>query len=87
LNPSEADASAIKERAKAADVIVFCSYNSWKNAAQASVIHSLLEMGKPVILFAVRDPQDAMLYPKASVVMTTFSPTAPSIQAGCDQLK
>lgn len=86
LNPSEADASAIKERAKAADVIVFCSYNSWKNAAQASVINALLEI-KPVILFAVRDPQDATLYPKASMIITTFSPTAPSIQAGCDYLK
>jgi beta-N-acetylhexosaminidase len=86
LNPSELDSAAIKENAKSADVIVFCSYNSWKNAAQASVINSLLEMGKPVILFAVRDPQDATLYPKASVTMTTFSPTAPSIQAGCDQL-
>jgi beta-N-acetylhexosaminidase len=86
LNPSESDIVAIKENGKAADVIVFCSYNSWKHAAQASVINVLLEMGKPVILFAVRDPQDAALYPKASVVMTTFSPTAPSIQAGCDQL-
>jgi beta-N-acetylhexosaminidase len=86
LNPSEADAAAIKENSLAADVIVFCSYNSWKNAAQAAVIHSLIETGKPAILFAVRDPQDAMLYPKASVVMTTFSPTAPSIQAACDQL-
>lgn len=87
LNPSEADASAIKERAMAADVVVFCSYNSWKNAAQAAVINSLLEIGKPVIILAVRDPQDATLYPKASVIITTFSPTAPSIQAGCDYLK
>lgn len=87
LNPSEVDIAAMKENAKSADVIVFCSYNSWKNAAQASVINSLLEMDKPVVLFAVRDPQDANLYPKASVILTTFSPTAPAIQAGCDQLK
>jgi beta-N-acetylhexosaminidase len=87
LNPSEADSAAIKENAKAADVIVFCSYNSWKNPAQASLINTLLEMRKPVVLFAVRDPQDAKLYPKASVIMTTFSPTAPAIQAACDQLK
>jgi beta-N-acetylhexosaminidase len=85
LNPSESDRAAIKEYAKSADVIVFCSYNSWKNAAQASVINSLLDLDKPVILFAVRDPQDAILYPKASVILTTFSPTAPAIQAACDQ--
>lgn len=87
LNPSESESAMIKETANSADVIVFCSYNSWKNAAQASVIRALLEMGKPVILFAVRDSQDATLYPKASMIMTTFSPTAPAIQAGCDQLK
>jgi beta-N-acetylhexosaminidase len=87
LNPSESETAMIEEIAYSADVIVFCSYNSWKNAAQASVINSLLEMDKPVIFFAVRDPQDATLYPKASVILTTFSPTAPSIQAGCDQLK
>ncbi|HEY5235392.1 MAG TPA: hypothetical protein VIJ14_04365, partial [Rhabdochlamydiaceae bacterium] len=87
LNPSDSDVAAIKASAKASDVIVFCSYNSWKNAAQASLIHSLLETGKPVVLFVVRDPQDATLYPKASLIMTTFSPTTPAIQAGCDQLK
>jgi beta-N-acetylhexosaminidase len=87
LNPSESDMQAIKENAKTADVVIFCSYNSWRNAAQAMLIRSLLELGKPMILFVVRDPQDATLYPKANVIITTFSPTAPSIQAGCDQLK
>ena len=86
LNPSETEVQTIKENAKAADVIVFCSYNSWKNAAQAALIHALSELGKPMILFVVRDPLDATLYPKTNVIITTYSPTAPSIQAGCDQL-
>lgn len=86
LNPTEAAASVVKENSKDADVIVFCSYNSWKNQAQANLIQAFLESGRPVILFAVGDPQDVALYPKAAVIMTTFSPTAPSIQAGCDRL-
>ncbi len=87
LNPSETEIQSMKDQAKKADVIVFCSYNSWKNSAQASLITSLSELGKPMILFVVRDPLDVTLYPQAHVVITTFSPTAPSIQAGCDQLK
>jgi hypothetical protein len=30
---------------------------------------------------------DGTLFQKADIVITTFSPTAPSIQAACDQLK
>jgi hypothetical protein len=55
----------IKEKATKSDAIIFCSYNSWRNDAQAALIHALLELGKPVILFVVRDPIDAALYPKA----------------------
>jgi beta-N-acetylhexosaminidase len=86
LNPTEDDSAAVIESAKAADVIVFCSYNSWKNQAQQRLIQTFLESGRPVIIIAVRDPQDAALYSKAAVLVTTFSPTAPSIQAGCDRL-
>jgi len=86
LNPTEAAVAAVIESANTADVIVFCSYNSWKNEAQAKLIQIFLESGKPVVLFAVRDPQDAALFPKAAAILTTFSPTVPSIQAACDRL-
>jgi hypothetical protein len=65
---------------------VFCSYNAWKNPSQVALFQTLLETGKPVILFALRDPLDSALFHKAHVNVTTFSPTAPSIQAGCDRL-
>ncbi len=87
MNPSPSDIAAIEENAKSSDAVIFCSYNAWKNGSQALAIQSLLDLGKPMILIVVRDPLDASLYPKADVVITTFSPTAPSIQAACDLLR
>lgn len=87
LNPSEEEITIAKKNALASEVIVFCSYNAWKNPSQAALIQALLEIGKPVILFTVRDPLDSSLFPKVHVSITTFSPTAASIQAACDRLK
>jgi beta-N-acetylhexosaminidase len=81
LNPSE----MILQQAESAEVVIFCSYNAWKNPGQASCINTLLTK-KPVILFVMRDPLDAELFPKADVIIKTYSPTEPSIQAACDQL-
>ncbi len=83
LNPT--DTQTIVKNTESAEALIFCSYNSWKNPAQAALIEALLKSGKPLILFVVRDPLDATLFPQAHAIITTFSPTAPSIQAGCDQ--
>lgn len=86
LNPSDEETETINSLAEDADVLVFCSYNAWKNQAQAALIQSLLDTGKPVILIVARDPLDASLFPNASLIFSTFSPTASSIEAVCDQL-
>ena len=87
LNPSSSEIETAKMHAKAADVLLVCSYNSWKNPLQEALIQSLLGLGKPVILFVTRDPLDALLFPKANMIFNTYSPTAPSIQAACDYLE
>ena len=87
LTPSAQDVELAKEKTKAADVVLVCSYNAWKNPGQEMLIQSLIETGKPVVLMVARDPLDETLFPKAAVILTTFSPTAPSIQAACEQLQ
>jgi beta-N-acetylhexosaminidase len=87
LCPSVQEVAAIEESAKTADIVIFCSYNAWKNESQKELIKALVAMGKPVILLVLRDPLDAELFPKANLIFTTFSPTAPSIQAVCDRLR
>lgn len=87
LNPSDAEAEAVKKQAEAADVIVVCSYNAWKNSSAAALTQSLLNTTKPTIILSVRDPLDASFFPGADLLFTTFSPTAPSLQAICEWLE
>jgi beta-N-acetylhexosaminidase len=86
LAPSDQEIEMAKQQAATADVLMVCSYSAWENPQQITLIQSLIETGRPVVLLVVRDPLDATLFPKASVIMTTFSPTTPSLQAVCDQL-
>ncbi len=86
LNPSEKERDLAHQQAQHADALIFCSYNAWKYPLQAELIDSLLDTGKPMVLLVLRDPLDASLFPKADWIITTFSPTAPSIRAACDYL-
>ncbi len=83
---STADREKSEQLAQAADVLLFCCYNAWKNPSQIALVQSLLDSGKPVILLVERDSLDAALFPQADMIFTTFSPTVPSIQAVCNQL-
>jgi hypothetical protein len=73
--------------AKEADIVVFCSYNAWKNSEQMSLMKLLQNTKKPMVLIALRDPCDASLFPDFPLIISTCSPTIPSIQAAFDQLK
>jgi len=86
LSPSEKEIESAKQQANNADLLLICSYNSCKNPSQESLIQSLLDTGKPVVLVVVRDPLDASLFPNADLTIKTFSPTCVSIQAACDHL-
>ncbi len=86
LNPSEEELQSSEKLAKEADVLIFCSYNAWRNTAQANLIKSLMLYSKPVILICLRDPLDRELFPEVDFTLTTFSPTFHSIQAAADAL-
>jgi beta-N-acetylhexosaminidase len=86
LNPSSAEVDAVKKQAEAADVMIVCSYNAWKNPSAITLTQSLLGTTKPVIVLSLRDPLDSSLFSDADLVFTSFSPTVPSLQAICDHL-
>jgi len=86
LNPTSDETVASQKLAAQADIVVFCSYNAWKNPAQMSLIKLLKTEKNAMVLIALRDPLDASLFPEISLIISTFSPTAPSIQAAADQL-
>jgi beta-N-acetylhexosaminidase len=87
LSPQGPEIEAAKEKANKADLLIVCSYNAWKSVGQLALIQSLIDAGKPLILLILRDPLDEALFSQASMIFTTFSPTVPSIQAVCDELK
>lgn len=87
LNPDENEIQKALALAESADVLILCSYNAWKNNSQVALYHTLLSSKKPIILISLRDPLDTSLFPDADLSLTTFSPTAPSIEAACEYLK
>lgn len=91
LAPTHEQIIAANDTAKDADLIIFFSYQAWKNPSQAGLIHSLVHLGKPFILIAVRDPIDTSLiteteFQNTHLSIQTFSPILPSIEAACDLL-
>lgn len=49
-------------------------------------MQSLATYKKPTVILALRDPLDATLFPNADLIITTFSPTVPAIEAASDYL-
>lgn len=86
-NPTEDEIKAACEMSEKADMLIFCSYDAWKNHRQSFLLESLLNQKKPLILISLSDPFDATLFPEADLILITFSPTAHSIQAAADELR
>ncbi len=61
-------------------LIIFC-YNAWKSPRQIALIKALIAMKKPTALVVCRDPLDAELFAEVDCMITTYSPTAPSLKA------
>jgi len=68
-----------KEQAQNVNIVLFLSYNAWKNDKQKAFIQTL-SIEKPSLLLATRDPEDAKLFPHMYAVAMTYSPTLHSIQ-------
>ncbi len=86
LNPDEMLLSLAQKHASINDLVIFFSYNAWKNASQEALIQSVINTGKPVIVIVTRDPLDATCFPGAARIIVTHSPTLPSLQAAKESL-
>ena len=69
------------------DVLIVCSYNAHADPIQQEQILTLIELGKPVNLVVLRNPQDGELFLKVARVIKTFSPSKPSFDAVGNFLK
>lgn len=81
LNPSEMEIQNSKKIAKKIDVLIVFSYDAWQNNQQKTLISALLNEKKTSILVILKEPRDALLFPQADMMITTFSPTIPSFES------
>ncbi|MDP1609039.1 MAG: beta-N-acetylhexosaminidase [Chlamydiales bacterium] len=86
LSPTQEELQQAETIAKEADALIVCSYNAWKNSSQEKLIQILAKTEKELILIALRDPLDAAICSETAFTITTFSPTAPAIEAAYHQL-
>ena len=87
LNPTQAEIAQAQQLAVNSEILVFFTYNAWKNEGQLRLIETLSQTTKPLIIIAVRDPQDADKVKNAGTIITTYSPAPCSIEAALKLIK
>lgn len=80
-SPSEQESASVLERVREYDAIVMGTINAYAEEKQAEFARNLLNMGKPVIVIAMRLPYDLAVIPQASAYICTYSILEPSMKA------
>ncbi len=78
IYPEKEEAEKILELEEQGKQLLFFSYNAKTNPEQLKLIQSL---NAPFTLIALRNPEEISLFPKASLLINTFSPSVPSLEA------
>ncbi len=82
--PTLVEKEQASEIVEYADLLIIFTLNAWRSPEQSQFVKSLQSQNKPFLIVAIRDPQDAELFPQADAVAAIFSPTALSIQTALD---
>lgn len=80
------DLDTMVSRARQADLVVVGTYRATTDRRQAQLVRSLLGLGKPVIVVALREPYDIVEFPEATTYVTTYGSTPVSLSALGDVL-
>ncbi|OLE25340.1 MAG: hypothetical protein AUG44_16370 [Actinobacteria bacterium 13_1_20CM_3_71_11] len=72
--------------ARAADVTVVTTSNTWADTTQQDLVAALLGTGKPVVVVAVNGPYDIAYFPSAPTYLATYGYQPVSIAALVDTL-
>ena len=81
LAPSGQETAEILEKIRGYDMVVMGTINAYAEEKQAEFVRQLLQMGKPVIIIALRLPYDLAAFPQASTFVCTYSILEPSMRA------
>ncbi len=66
---------------KNADIILVITANANQDSYQSTIVHSLLETGKPVIGIAAYNPYDLLAFPELDTYLVTYEYTQPAFIA------
>jgi len=86
LPPAERDKAAVLKGAQEAAYLVFCSYNAHLDAGQSSLLRSARALGKPLVLFMLRNPFDRVIVPDSIPAVAVYAPMEPLIREGINRL-
>lgn len=85
-NPTSDEIESACKRIKKGDLIIFFAYDAWRNKNQQKLFNLIREKCNNIVVFVTREPIDNMFFDAAQAVITTYSPTSVSLQAGCEKL-
>ncbi|MEC5423944.1 glycoside hydrolase family 3 protein [Virgibacillus sp. C22-A2] len=80
-SPSASQIAEATEQAAEADTIIVTSYTANTNTAQQQLVEALMETGKPVIVTAMRNPYDIMVFPDVNAYLATYGNLEVSVEA------
>jgi beta-N-acetylhexosaminidase len=83
---SVADAEELLGLAADADLLLIVTRNAARHAGQAALAGRVLDLGKPSVVIAAREPYDLMALPAAPAYAVTYSDPPASLQALVDLL-
>jgi len=82
VHPFAAQTTAeIQAAVQDADIIVAVTVNANLDEQQVSLMHALLQSGRPVIGLAVHNPYDLLAFPELGTYLVTYEYTAPALAA------
>ncbi|MBE3582646.1 MAG: beta-N-acetylhexosaminidase [Limnochordaceae bacterium] len=83
---SSIDVAAATRLARSADLVVVGTYRATQSSAQVDLVRSLLELDKPTVVVALREPYDILRFPEVKTYVATYGYTPVSLQALGDVL-
>ncbi|MFA1821731.1 glycoside hydrolase family 3 protein [Virgibacillus oceani] len=72
-SPTADDISEAVEQAAAADKVIVTTYTANTNAAQQELVQAMMGTEKPVIVSAMRNPYDFMVFPEVDAYLNAYS--------------
>nr|WP_085524798.1 glycoside hydrolase family 3 protein [Tuberibacillus sp. Marseille-P3662] len=80
-SPTKAQIDQAVAKAQEADKVIVTTYTANTNRPQQQLVNAIRATGKPVIVAAIRNPYDLMVFPKVDAYLATYGYRDVSIEA------